>query len=165
MTPTPPTSSTSPSLKPATERRVVHDRRRRVVRALLAGSFVTRRRGPRRLHDRSVASTDWHHPQWLAVGLAILLFSVADAFFTLTLLGNGAWEANPFMAPLVHGDAHLFAATKIGLTAGGVVALIVLVRMRAFGRIPVSAVLYGVLAAYAALVGYEYWLMQQLPVI
>lgn len=138
------------------------ERRRSTLRALLIGSFRQRRRVPRREQERHLAALDWHHPQWLAVGLLILLLSVADAFLTITLLGLGANEANPVMEPLVRDPGIDFAAWKMALTSGGVVLLILLARMRAFGRIPVAVILYGVLLVYVVLVGYELWLLEHL---
>jgi hypothetical protein len=155
-----------PPLEPDTtaepERRRGPDRRRSTLRALLIGNFRQRRRAPRRDEERHLAALDWHHPQWLAVGLLIVLLSVADAFLTITLLGLGANEANPFMEPLVQQPGMDFAFWKMALTSGGVVTLILLARMRAFGRIPVAAILYGVLLAYLVLVGYEFWLLEHL---
>ena len=53
------------------------------------------------------------------------------------------------MAPLVGGSGLAFAMVKIGLTAGGVMLLTQLARMRAFGRVPVgSAACTAVLARY-----------------
>ena len=46
------------------------------------------------------------------------------------------------MAPLVGGSALSFALVKVGLTAGGVVLLTQIARIRAFGRIPVGVFLY-----------------------
>jgi uncharacterized protein DUF5658 len=146
----------------ATDRRR-HDRRRRTFRALVHGSFSPRRKGARRDGEVTLSSVDWHHPQWLAVAIITLLLSTADAMLTLELIQRGAYEANPFMAPLVHGDGLLFAAVKIGLTGGGIVVLILLARARIFGRLPVSSLLYGLLVAYGVLVGYEFWLLQALP--
>ena len=109
---------------------------------------------------------DWHHPQWLAVAIVTLLLCTADALLTLTLLENGAVEANPFMQPLVGGSPLTFALVKMGLTSGGIVMLILLARVRIMrGRIPVSLLLYTVLLGYAALVGYEFWLLGVLGVL
>lgn len=155
--PRPPPETTLP-----VDRRAGLDRRRSTLRALLIGSFKRRRRAPRRDNERHIASLDWHHPQWLAVGLLILLLSVADAFLTITLLGLGANEANPVMEPLIHGTAGDFAFWKMALTSGGVVLLILIARMRAFGRIPVAAILYLILAGYLVLIGYEIWLLEHL---
>lgn len=125
------------------------------MRALLHGSFHPRRRNPRRGGDVAIAAVDWHHPQWLGVAVVILVLSCADAFLTLTLINRGAYEANPLMAPLVAGSPLLFALVKIGLTGGGVVVLTLLARMRAFRRIPISLLLYSLLAAYSVLIVYE----------
>ena len=112
--------------------------------------------------DASIAVTDWYAPQWLAAAVMILILCVTDALLTLALLANGAYEANPFMDTLVHGDGRSFVAFKFGLTATGVVVLILLARVRAFGRLPVSALLYGVLLGYVWLVGYELTLLRQI---
>ena len=155
-----PPMSPDPTLEP--ERRQGADRRRSTLRALLIGNFRQRRRLPRREDERHLAALDWHHPQWLAVGLLILLLSVADAFLTITLISLGANEANPFMEPLVRDPGIDFAAWKMALTSGGVVLLILLARMRAFGRVPVAVILYGVLFVYVGLITYELWLLEQL---
>lgn len=146
----------------APDRRSRADRRKNTVRSLIHGSFSPRRRSARREAEHTFTSVDWHHPQWLAVAIITLLLCTADAFLTLVLLERGATEANPFMEPLVGGSPLVFAAVKMGLTSGGIIVLILLARVKVFGRIPVSALLYGVLLAYATLVGYEFWLLTTL---
>lgn len=141
------------------ERRERRDRRQRTLRSLVHGSFSPRRRGPRRDDDLSFTAVDWHHPQWLAVAILTLLLCSADALMTLTLLAHGAIEANPFMQPLVGGSPLTFTLVKMGLTSSGIVTLILLARVRILRRIPVSLLLYTVLFGYAALVGYEFWLL------
>jgi len=143
------------------ERRRFTDRRSRTLRALVHGSFHPRRRAPRRAGDTSFAAVDWHHPQWLAVSMLILLLCFADAILTITLLNQGAYELNPFMAPLVQRSGWGFAVAKIGATAGGVILLTLLATSRLFGRLPVGVVLYSILGIYSALIGYEVWLLDQ----
>jgi hypothetical protein len=144
------------------ERRAGADRRQRPLRALLQGSFTPRRRGPRRADEHTVSGVDWHHPQWLAIAMLIVLCCCADAFLTLLLVERGAHEANPFMAPLVGGSSLRFAVVKIGATTAGVLLLTQLARLKAFGRIPVGAFLYTVLVLYLALIGYELKLLNVL---
>jgi Domain of unknown function (DUF5658) len=131
------------------------DRRQRVARALVQGSFKPRRCVPRRFDEQTLTAVDWHHPHWLAIATLIVLSCCADAFLTLLLLGRGASEVNPLMAPLVGGSSLTFAVVKIGITAAGVVLLTQVARIRAFGRIPVGVILYCVLALYCALIVYE----------
>jgi Domain of unknown function (DUF5658) len=150
------------SLKDPLERRLGKERRYQTLRSLAEGSFMRRRHGPRRIEDASLAVTDWYAPQWLAAALLILLLCVTDALITLALLGHGAHEANPVMNAIVHGDGRSFAAIKFGLTSGGVVVLIMLARVRVFGRLPVGALLYWVLAGYVCLVTYEMGMLRHL---
>ena len=138
------------------------ERRRQVLRGLLIGSFRTRRRLPRRANEQMLAAVDWHHPQWLATAILMLLFSSADALLTLELMRRGAHEANPLMRPLVGGSALAFTLVKVGLTAGGVVVLTLLARMRIFGRLPAGLLLYLFLAAYGTLILYEFSLLDRI---
>ena len=94
--------------------------------------------------------------------MLILLLCTTDALLTLTLLNLGAQEINPFMKPLVTGSGPAFAIWKMGLTSGGVIMLTILARLRAFGVVPIGALLYVVLALYVVLVAYELWLLEQL---
>lgn len=138
------------------------DRRKRTMFALWVGSFKQRRQGPRRTEDRSVASIDTHHPQWLVIAILIMLLSVADAFLTLTVINLGAEEINPVMKPLVTGSGREFAIWKLALTAGGLVFLTITARLRTLGGFPIGGLLYCVLALYLTLVGYELWLVSYL---
>jgi hypothetical protein len=150
------------SVRPPRLERRRGERRRRVLRALLYGSFRPRRRGPRRASERSFGAVDWHHPQWLAIAMLIVALSALDALLTLVLLEHGAYETNPIMRPLVGGSGLVFALVKVGLTGLGVVLLTLLARLRAFGRVPVGALLYGLLAGYAVLIFYELGLLNWL---
>jgi hypothetical protein len=144
------------------ERRARNERRRSVLRALWHGNFARRRHAPRRTDERHFAVTDWFHPQWLAVAIGILVLCAADALLTLVLISHGASEINPLMDPLVRGSGHSFGYWKIGLTAMGVVILTLLARVRYWGR-AVGTILYVVLAGYAVLVGYELFLLRNIP--
>jgi hypothetical protein len=144
------------------ERRIPKDRRRSVLRALWRGNFHRRRIAPRRATERHIVVTDWFHPQWLAVSMLILMLCGADAILTLTLISHGAQEANPLMAPLVAGDGRSFTFWKFGLTAAGVVVLTLLARLQFMGR-AVGVILYMVLGLYVILVGYELFLLRNIP--
>jgi hypothetical protein len=146
----------------STERRAPLERRRSVLRALWQGNFARRRIAPRRRTERHVVVTDWFHPQWLAVAVTILLLCGADAILTLTLIAGGAAEINPFMAPLVGGSGHSFVFWKFGLTASGVVLLTLFARLRVMGR-GVGVILYIVLGLYVILIGYELFLLRNIP--
>jgi hypothetical protein len=147
---------------PLHERRDRTERRRSVLRALWHGNFKRRRVAPRRTHERHAVVTDWFHPQWLGVGILILLLCCFDAVLTLTLLDHGAYELNPFMAPLLEGTGQGFVLVKLGLTALGVVLLTLLARLRIFGR-SVGYMMYVILVGYVVLIGYELFLLRNIP--
>ena len=141
------------------ERRRGPDRRKRVARALVYGSFHPRRLGPRREGEHRLGGVDWHHPWWLAVATLILTLCAADAALTTVLIGRGAYELNPLLAPLVGSSSVLFVLVKVGVTGIGVVLLTLLSRLKAFGRMPVAIILYAVLVGYGVLVSYELQLL------
>lgn len=143
------------------ERRTGGDRRRLTVRTFLQGGFTPRRRRGRRATD-SVLIVDWHEPHLLFLAIGILLLSVADAFLTLTLLMRGAREANPVLEYVLDAHPELFAAAKMCLTGAGVLVLVALARATVFRIIRVSAIIHWFLLAYAALIGYEWWLLRSL---
>jgi len=147
----------------AAERRGNADRRRRIWWAVLYGSFKPRRRKPpRRLDDSRFHSLDWHAAHLLAVAIAILLLSVADAFLTLTLLAGGANEVNPVMALVVYQSAAVFASVKMTMTGLGVMLMVMLAHYRFMRVVRVDVVLYGVLVVYVGLLGYEFWMLREL---
>lgn len=123
------------------------------------GSFNPRRLGPRRTGEERVGAIDWYHPWWLAIGTLIITLCGSDAVLTEVLISRGAYELNPVLAPLVHGSAGMFVLVKVGLTGLGVVLLTILSRLKAFGRMPVALLLYGVLVGYGVLIAYELYLL------
>jgi hypothetical protein len=142
------------------------ERRRRVWWSVVYGNFKPRRRAPqRRVDDAGFQAPDWHSAHLLAVAIGILLLSAADAFMTVTLLAGGAVEVNPVMAAVVYKSTGLFAILKMTMTGVGVTLMVFLARYRFMRLIRVEAVMYGLFAVYAALLGYEYWMLQELIII
>lgn len=129
-------------------------------RTFIQGGLTPRRRAPRRNTERH-GLVDWHAPHLLFLSLTILLLSVADAFLTLTLIKQGATEANPLLKFLLDEHPRFFGGTKMVLTGGGVLVLVALARARVFGLLKVEAILHWFLLAYVALVAYECWLLRQ----
>jgi hypothetical protein len=138
------------------------DRRALTLRTLLASSLSPRRRGGRRASDNELF-VDFHDRRLLVPAVAMLLLSVIDGFLTVSLLKDGAEETNPLLKFVLDEHPRLFAAVKIALTGFGVLLLVALARARVFKVVRVSLFLYGLLAAYAALVAYELWLLRLMP--
>jgi hypothetical protein len=149
--------------RPFVERRVnTEDRRRTTLQTLLRGAFVPRRRAGRRASDRDVP-LDWHDPYLMFLSIAMLTLSVTDAFFTVTLMTDGARETNPLLAFMLDEHPRLFAAAKMTLTGVSVIFLVAVARSRLFKLIPVSLIFQALVLAYVALVSYEWWLVSLMP--
>ncbi len=141
------------------ERRIGSERREKILRALLWGNIWRRRRAPRRGCAAQLGGVDWHEPHWLAAALLIMLLSVADAVLTLTLINHGAIELNPLMRVLVMGSDRSFVYLKMGITAVTVTMLVLLIRVRTFGRQLAGPLLLMTALVYSVLVSYEFWLL------
>ncbi len=161
---TAPTNSTAPNdaTTAFVDRRVSNVERRRLsVRSILQGAFSPRRRAGRRASDQDTP-IDWHHPHLMFLSLVMLGLSVADAFLTVTLLNNGAEEANPLLALFVLTHPSLFAGVKMALTGVSIVLLVAVAQSRLFRVISGRLVFQGLVLAYLALVLYEAWLLRVL---
>ena len=143
------------------DRRRRNDRRTMTLRTFVRSGLTPRRRNGRR-ETENQSLVDWHEPQLLFLSIMILLLSVTDAFFTLTLLTIGAQEANPVLAYVLGEHPEWFAAVKMSLTGLGVTVLVALGRARVFSRVPVRAIIHACLLCYVALIGYEWWMLGQL---
>ena len=139
------------------------DRRCLSWRTFVQGSLQPRRRANRRGDDHE-GLIDWYEPHLLFLAIMILLLSVTDAFLTLKLLANGAYEANPFMNLLLDREPKLFAGIKVALTGAGVIVLVALARARVFRVIRISNIIHWCMLAYVALIAYEAWLISKIPV-
>jgi len=144
----------------AVERRERGERREFTLGTILRGSVRARRRADRRQDD--LYHVDWHEPDLLFLSVTIVLLSVVDAFFTVTLLRHGATEANPFMDFLLAEHPRLFALVKMGLTGGGVLVLVAMARAHLFRLVRVKTILQWCLLGYVALFGYEMWLLRDI---
>lgn len=119
--------------------------------------------GGRRTGDATNAYVDHYEPHLLLIAAAIVLCSNFDAAMTLHLISNGAVELNVAMAMLIETDVRHFVYAKIALTCLSVVLLVIHKNFRVFGTLRVMHLLYGILAGYLTLVGYEIWLFSLLP--
>ena len=142
-------------------RRIGYDRRRTTLRTFVQGGLTPRRRGGRRADEQHLP-IDWHEPHLLFLALTIMLLSVTDAFLTLTLMAEGAREANPLLAFVLNNYPNLFAEIKMTLTGGGVLVLVAISRARMFRLVRVGSILPWLVMAYAALIFYEWWLLRSI---
>jgi len=143
------------------------DRRSHSWRTMVGSILYRRRSNPRRSADEGGAYyVDVHEPRLFYIAVGALLLCVADAFFTLTLLEfHGSYELNPVMDYFIQQDFHQFFYVKFGLTAFGVMFLVMHKNFRILNRISGYQILYGSLILYAILVAYELSMLVILPFI
>lgn len=144
------------------DRRVRTERRRLTLWSVLYGGFRPRRRLARRTFETTIPVLDWHESHLLVVSIAILLFCVADAWLTVTIIMAGGSELNPLMDKLLSVNVWLFHGAKVAITGLGIAVLVLLSKLRLFGRIRVVQSLYAVLAAYMLLITYELLILSSL---
>lgn len=138
-----------------TEQRRLGDRRQFGWRTVFYGFMRSRRHTVRRDEEDDVIFIDWHHPWLFFLATGTMLLSCVDAFLTLQLLERGMIEANPFMADVMGYGTAAFAATKMALTAFGILTLVFLAKARFLNRVRIGIFLTTMFATYSCLVCYE----------
>ena len=154
--------STEPQIADSgTRRGQREDRRKNHARAFFHSiSGKGRRKGSRRDDDHKAGQVvDYHEPALFYLTIAILLLCVADAAFTLTILGLGGEEVNPFMKALLEEDVTLFFIVKFLLTSIFLIFTVIHKRFRLLNRISGYQIIYSVFALYVLLVVYEIFLI------
>ena len=138
------------------------ERRKQGLKSLSYGGVRPRRRAGRRDGDAQRVFLDWHEPRVLYLALAILLMSCTDALLTLNILEAGGRELNALMDWLIQFNTDWFVATKIAMTGISVVLLALAVNRHFLGRLPVIHLLRVFCFGYAALIGWELFLLANL---
>lgn len=144
------------------ERREDKDRRRHSWGTLTYCGL--RGRGRRHQVRRSDHSyyLDRYEPRLVMTGLLVLLLSCLDALFTLSLLSNGAYEANHLMAALLELGTHPFVITKVAITAFGVLFLLMHSHFRIFRVTSGKRMLEVIAGIYGLLIVWELLLMRMI---
>ncbi len=142
------------------DERTLPDRRQQTLESILYGAWHHRRRRTnRRSADDQRIIVDWYDPGLFMVAMGIITMSCMDAIFTLKLLSLGGEELNWAMLQLLDRDVHLFLWVKYAVTAGGVILLVALSRVRMLHVLRVRNILEGVCGIYACLIIYELYLL------
>lgn len=136
-------------------RRTQVDRREFSWRTVFFGFTRSRRHAHRRTADDDVIFLDWHHPWLFFLATGTMLLSCADAFLTLELINLGMIEANPVMNAVMAQGTMMFTATKLAMTAFGILVLVFLAKAQFMNRIRAGLFLTGFFSFYACLVCYE----------
>jgi len=141
------------------DRREIAQRRTYSVKTLSRCMLSPRRFNGRRKSDRRFPVLDRFESGigFLAIGLMIL--SVMDSVFTLTLIANGGTEVNPFMNWLLHINVELFVGVKMLLTGMAALLLVAMGNVLFFNRFRARTIMASALGLYCGLILYELCLL------
>ena len=154
------------------EKSVDHDRRSGMDRRQSSGFNIFwlikggRRKGFRRREDEQKRyHVDQYNAIYFTAVVVILILSTMDALLTLFLVDNGAVELNPVMDFYIKTGPYHFFATKYALTCIGVLSLLILRNkyLRPF-NIRTGSLFYFIIAIFAAVVSWQFYLVNNIVV-
>ncbi len=145
------------------DRRLGKDRRAKPTSPFTPASLRGRRKAIRRDEDRGAHYyVDLYSLNEVLIFTLILILTVADAFLTLVLVGNGAAELNHVMDYYLRLGPVSFVIVKYLLTAVSLVWLIIFKNYPLFrGKLSVKSIMVGVAITYVALITYELLLIRR----
>lgn len=141
------------------ERRVGDDRREYSLRTLSTCLFSPRRFNGRRSSDRRFPVLDRFDSGMAFLAIGLMILSIMDSVFTLTLIAHGGSEVNPFMNWLLHISVPAFVGVKMLLTAIPALILVATGNLLVFGKIRARSILAAALGLYCGLIVYELGLL------
>lgn len=142
-------------------RRSGEDRRRFTTRTIYTSLINPRRQSMRRKADKRNPMLDvygWGH---MLAAIALTLFSMTDASFTLLLILQGGEELNPVMDYFLQMGTSEFVAAKMLMTFFSIFFFIACWNFLAFSFFRVKNFLFASLLIYTILISYEISLLRQ----
>ncbi|ASJ75593.1 hypothetical protein IMCC3135_27700 [Granulosicoccus antarcticus IMCC3135] len=109
----------------------------------------------RRSSDRRYPMLDRFDSGMVALAIILMLLSVTDSVFTLTLISRGGTEVNPFMNALLGHSVWAFTTVKMLLTAIPAVVLVAAGNLLLFNRWRARSILAAMVGLYVGLIAYE----------
>lgn len=137
------------------DRRDKFERRTPTFKGFIIGCIQCNRRSQRRSDCKAHFPTDWYDTKLFIMALSLLFLSITDAAMTITLLNNGAVEANPFMDFLLKQSTQAFVYTKLAMTSICIIVLVAHYHTKLFNTVSINILLTFSLTIYALLVIYE----------
>ena len=141
------------------ERRAKQERRQYNMYSIWKALSAPRRFDGRRSMDRRFAILDRYDSGLCTMAILLVLMSITDSVFTLTLIARGGSEVNPFMNYMLQHSVGLFMVVKMALTAVPALILVATHNIMLFNRIRARSVLAAMVGLYAGLIMYEIGLL------
>ena len=141
------------------ERREQADRRTYSMKTLYQCLLSPRRFNGRRRADRRFPVLDRFESGMAFLAIGLMILSIMDSVFTLTLIAHGGTEVNPFMNWLLQISIAAFVGVKMLLTAVPAVLLVATANLKVFGKFRARSILAAALGMYCGLIIYELGLL------
>jgi len=113
----------------------------------------------RRAADRRYGVLDRFEGGVVALAILLMVLSVLDAVFTLTLIARGGTEVNPFMNALLNHSVWAFTGFKMLLTGLPAIFLVATANVLLLGRYRSRSVLAALVGLYIGLMMYHFALL------
>ncbi|MFK7992565.1 MAG: DUF5658 family protein [Granulosicoccus sp.] len=137
------------------ERREGTDRRAYSLNTLKNCVVAPRRMYGRRKGDRRYALLDRFDSGVVMLAVVLMILSILDAVFTLSLITRGGTEANPFMNALLQHSVWAFTGFKMLLTGIPAIMLVATGNLLLFGRYRARSILAALVGLYLGLMTYH----------
>jgi hypothetical protein len=136
-------------------RRAMPERRHYDLQTLKQCLTTPRRMNPRRGPDRKYPVIDRLDSGAVALAIALMILSVMDSIFTLTIISHGGSEVNPVMNVLLEKSVAAFTIVKMLLTAIPALILVATANLIVLNRCKARSLLATMVGLYAGLICYE----------
>lgn len=141
------------------ERRAGAERRAYSLNTLKSCVVAPRRMHGRRTDDRRYAMLDRFDSGVVFLAVLLMILSVMDAVFTLTLISRGGSEVNPFMNALLQHSVWAFTGFKMLLTGIPAIVLAATGNLLLFGKYRARSILAALVGIYLGLMAYHFALL------
>lgn len=140
-------------------RSAVSERRDYDFQTLKLSFVAPRRMSARRRPDRRYPVMDRMDSGAVTLAIMLMILSVMDSIFTLTIIAHGGTEVNPVMNVLLQKSVTAFTIVKMLLTALPAILLVATANIVILNRWRARSLLATMVGLYAGLICYELLLL------
>jgi len=148
--------------RPGAERRLSEERRVYSLMTLRQCLVSPRRMYGRRSKDRRYPVLDHFDAGIVLLAILLVVLSITDSIFTLTLLAHGGTELNPVMNWFLGHSVWAFTIAKMLLTGIPAILLVATSNVLMYKRWRSRSILGSLVGVYAGLIVYELALLSQI---
>jgi hypothetical protein len=143
------------STLPETDRRTLHDRRKKPTPMLSWHTFLGQRRGFRRESDREKGGyTDRYSLRLFFLFISILCLNIVDVFLTNTIVNRKGWKLNPMIRSVMEINGERFWIWKFAIISVALIFLCLHINFK-----PVKTIIVVLSSIYFLIILYQIFLL------